>query len=130
MRGKVTWQRCAVPYNRITPAHAGKRLFAIICEKASKDHPRTCGEKAMQIFDRSVLRGSPPHMRGKATVTVEIDSKSRITPAHAGKSLHLSNRFRHLPDHPRTCGEKKVGDLITGYPAGSPPHMRGKVINV
>ena len=71
--------------------------------------------------------GSPPRMRGKATVGQRLALWSRITPAHAGKSK--LDRMTHIisKDHPRACGEKMslVFYKLTRW--GSPPRMRGKV---
>ena len=33
---------------RITPAHAGKRLFISMGLKIDQDHPRACGEKCKE----------------------------------------------------------------------------------
>ena len=45
MRGKGNLKIALVLGVGITPAHAGKRLFAVVACPALKDHPRTCGEK-------------------------------------------------------------------------------------
>ena len=50
-----------------------------------RDHPRTCGEKVKKFIARFVIRGSPPHMRGKGVPLREGLFPLRITPAHAGK---------------------------------------------
>ena len=55
----------------ITPAHAGKRPAPPAWLPLRRDHPRTCGEKC-----------SFGHC---------LASSSRITPAHAGKSLFASS---------------------------------------
>ena len=71
---------------RITPAHAGKRNIVDIGKSVPEDHPRTCGEK-LQVKSRLIQeQGSPPHMRGKVFAGIEHICRSRITPAHAGKS--------------------------------------------
>ena len=65
-RGKVPNARCFIERQRITPAWAGKSAFRFQSQKASQDHPRVGGEKALKD-----LLG-PLHVR--------------ITPAWAGKS--------------------------------------------
>ena len=65
-------------------------------------------------------------MRGKAEWTRPMPIYSRITPAHAGKSLVKAPAFRVCWDHPRTCGEKPVCSCTISTSRGSPPHMRGK----
>ena len=54
---------------RITPAHAGKRWCRRVTVLASRDHPRTCGEKEVKTIVLFCKVGSPPHMRGKADHT-------------------------------------------------------------
>ena len=90
------------------------------------DHPRTCGEKLIYSLFGGLIKGSPPHMRGK-----EIDAHGHgenvgITPAHAGKSLNRHAYLRVAGDHPRTCGEKSIAVILEWLDTGSPPHMRGK----
>ncbi len=94
----------------ITPACAGKSPVLPAISK--------CG------------RGSPPHVRGKVRLNPDRLPTTRITPACAGKSDIAS---RHCPewwDHPRMCGEK--GQLLDPlFDCGaSPPHVRGKGVNV
>ena len=87
MRGKVQPARGVRHPCRITPAHAGKSWPTTCWSRSTRDHPRACGEKAICAPVHKGLWGSPPRMRGKASIT-EIDtSKARITPAHAGKRM-------------------------------------------
>ena len=65
MRGKGDNTGYQIPFNRITPAHAGKRTQAQYNKKKKKDHPRTCGEKTGIAQSVGGVKGSPPHMRGK-----------------------------------------------------------------
>ena len=68
-------------------------------------------------------------MRGKAIKSIFSDHGNRITPAYAGKSLlHLTFHNRH-EDHPRLCGEKLLISALRIQRAGSPPPMRGKVLD-
>ena len=69
-----------------------------------------------------------PHTRGKDPTRWRCGRRSRITPAHAGKSASNHLAFHHLRDHPRTCGEKRVLSSSSFAKMGSPPHMRGKVL--
>ena len=50
--------------------------------------------------------GSPPPVRGKVQSVQSAISEHRITPACAGKSLHVPAVPNPLEDHPRLCGEK------------------------
>ena len=45
MRGKVTGRVDTADANRITPAYAGKSVYAIAHRDEIADHPRICGEK-------------------------------------------------------------------------------------
>ena len=88
MRGKGKFaDRSASPFG-ITPAYAGKRSSNRLVLPRPEDHPRLCGEKALDLTWDSFLPG--------------------ITPAYAGKSASESPRRAVLQDHPRLCGEKAV----------------------
>ncbi len=112
----------------ITPAYAGKRSTRRNPGKKGEDHPRVCGEKRAPAALSLSLSGSPPRMRGKEYERGGSDSRSRITPAYAGKSA--GSVFPQIPqrDHPRVCGEKCRICVSTNSAAGSPPRMRGKGI--
>ena len=85
MRGKVKLSPVEYIDLRITPAHAGKSDYTNRNLYTDKDHPRTCGEKIMYAPCNCYFEGSPPHMRGKAFIFLEISAICGITPAHAGK---------------------------------------------
>ena len=92
----------------ITPAYAGKSADYYAVYDGDKDHPRVCGEKVKTDKVKRFYWGSPPRMRGKATLyhplgggagspprmrgkvvhETGIDKGSRITPAYAGKRGH------------------------------------------
>ena len=55
---------------------------------------------------------------------------NRITPAHAGKRHGNIHRFRMCQDHPRTRGEKGYRGAGGRHRTGSPPHTRGKAIEI
>ena len=67
-------------------------------------------------------------MRGKLTVLGIIDSKQRITPAHAGKTAGSWLSADERADHPRACGENKGEKDMQELKIGSPPRMRGKLL--
>ena len=106
MRGQGCCRRSKTLPARITPAHAGKRVRRGGGVLGLLDHPRPCGEKSMQQHRAMSKTGSPPPMRGKATIKAKVQAQRRITPAHAGKSLSKALFLAHLWDHPRPCGEK------------------------
>ena len=91
-----------------------------------KDHPRPCGEKPSPLLFARREPGSPPPMRGKDVIQWPQRVRTRITPAHAGKSLPKSGQSRTQKDHPRPCGEKCFFSGGSDGVIGSPPPMRGK----
>ena len=94
------------------------------------DHPRVCGEKDHQARAAVGGAGSPPRMRGKAyTLFLRLPSAG-ITPAYAGKRVHHDTRTSKCRDHPRVCGEKLPIRWRQTSTPGSPPRMRGKVVEL
>ena len=71
--------------HRITPAHAGRSVPMNSFTRFAQDHPRACGEKRNGQNSTRRPQGSPPRMRGEATVTPSSFCTSGITPAHAGR---------------------------------------------
>ena len=126
MRGKEICTYRIFAHNRITPAHAGKRIITFIQEILRRDHPRTCGEKICDWCCMCETQGSPPHMRGKAAPTVPATFPTGITPAHAGKRLKRSrSTVPHaaiVPLFPSVCNKPAGSD---GSPAGhdAPPFL-------
>ena len=126
MRGKVPITGCLAPCVGITPAYAGKRFSIEKARRGDGDHPRICGEKHLTVGRLKPVKGSPPHMRGKAKRYCEECAVLGITPAYAGKRILFSSSLSKYGDHPRICGEKLGVGLILISIGGSPPHMRGK----
>ncbi len=127
MRGKGLFMSYEERIEGITPAYAGKRQATERCSIAGQDHPRLCGEKLKDRLVTAASKGSPPPMRGKACCVMPAFSRSRITPAYAGKSAQIEQAKFVLQDHPRLCGEKKSFRGKLQSRIGSPPPMRGKV---
>ena len=67
-------------------------------------------------------------MRGKGVKQYTADRVVGITPAYAGKSSPAAVKVIFGQDHPRLCGEKIQYWLACWQEVGSPPPMRGKVI--
>ena len=87
MRGKLSSDHIDFGGIRITPAHAGKTQSTLSISFLRPDHPRTCGENFILPVVLALIDGSPPHMRGKLENKRTNKRKTRITPAHAGKTL-------------------------------------------
>ena len=114
----------------ITPAHAGNSPSYFFHLFTIQDHPRTCGEQPSQTSERSLRRGSPPHMRGTEGGLRRRQARSRITPAHAGNRPRKNLDNCNKRDHPRTCGEQPPKSPRPCVHLGSPPHMRGTEVVV
>ena len=85
-RGKVPLKKEGFDADRITPAWAGKSFRPTETALPNRDHPRMGGEKRRQTVKRVLVKGSPPHGRGKDPERKTLEKVPRITPAWAGKS--------------------------------------------
>ena len=119
VRGKALVFSLHPRFIRITPACAGKSLSCVVSGRASQDHPRMCGEKALMAFCKNCAVGSPPHVRGKADHISGHNFCVGITPACAGKRLKRSRStvppVAIVPLFPSVCNKPVVSD---GSPAG------------
>ena len=129
-RGKDRHNTAETGQQGITPACAGKSFPCHTLLRLDKDHPRMRGEKDRHNTAETGQQGSPPHARGKVKNEAEITIDKRITPACAGKSLHTAQRSFPEEDHPRMRGEKYQPQQQHGKIKGSPPHARGKVLDL
>ena len=127
VRGKETQRERNGACFRITPACAGKSFAQISGGFFYKDHPRMCGEKWISTKGSTMMRGSPPHVRGKEPVVYRLHRDGGITPACAGKRRLRHPKTAPSRDHPRMCGEKCEVSRWPFRHRGSPPHVRGKV---
>ena len=106
MRGKGASPPSSTRCSGITPAYAGKSSSGGAEKGDGWDHPRVCGEKFTETLPMPTSEGSPPRMRGKASLWDYIGCPVRITPAYAGKSIVSAYVGFERGDHPRVCGEK------------------------
>ena len=127
VRGKQAAESCQAAMLRITPAGAGKTFRIPLAVRPSKDHPRRCGENRSGTVRTKTTRGSPPQVRGKPCCAFVTASRSRITPAGAGKTRYSCRMCSRSRDHPRRCGENKETMTEDAENAGSPPQVRGKL---
>ena len=111
---------------RITPAWAGKSVYADGASHFGRDHPRVGGEKAVPASEPLMPRGSPPRGRGKGGHFPGRVRPQGITPAWAGKSFCNACCFSPSGDHPRVGGEKSIFFVHPLNGVGSPPRGRGK----
>ena len=110
----------------ITPAGAGKTLLRRHCKHHTQDHPRRCGENAVDYSAVYLYIGSPPQVRGKPCRCTALRKRCRITPAGAGKTFLPLGMSRISRDHPRRCGENHYTCFVRSANIGSPPQVRGK----
>ena len=87
-----------------------------------------CGENFAICFCDGLPVESPPRMRGKLPPFVLLFLGGRITPAHAGKTSKSALTGCSPPDHPRACGENSDASRTPTTTNGSPPRMRGKLL--
>ena len=128
MRGKPKSCKITPFLIWITPAHAGKTHLRSSFTSLSQDHPRACGENTCWQTFPTAAKGSPPRMRGKPINFTCSLWAIRITPAHAGKTRIPRTPILSIWDHPRACGENQQVNCREPEPVGSPPRMRGKLI--
>ena len=148
VRGKHMKSEKTKTEERITPAGAGKTIRRSEILPTPRDHPRRCGENALEIVLYLAHAGITPAGAGKTSKEELLQSlkrdhprrcgenvsvigygplRFRITPAGAGKTFRENLRTRAPQDHPRRCGENSTTcDKLT-FPAGSPPQVRGKL---
>ena len=109
---------------RITPAHAGRIHPKWMASALKSDHPRACGKNITARGCRNTSRGSPPRMREEFHNIAVRFSRSRITPAHAGRMRNEIASWRWTRDHPRACGKNINRRQMFSVDEGSPPRMR------
>ena len=129
-RGKVQLVECILARAGITPAWAGKRAARGGSSSSSWDHPRTGGEKVLQLPVFQSPLGSPPRGRGKENHFRVVYEILGITPAWAGKRRFCSKTHLLTADHPRVGREKARTLIVQDEPQGSPPRRRGKGIQL
>ena len=92
------------------------------------DHPRRCGENRLVLTFFPCGLGSPPQVRGKQRNFILHIGAARITPAGAGKTCRKATLASASRDHPRRCGENITAPDELGNVLGSPPQVRGKLL--
>ena len=75
------------PRNRLIPAHAGKTVNPSPTSSSTSAHPRSRGENVIAAIAALVAIGSSPLTRGKQDSMLAISVRSRLIPAHAGKTF-------------------------------------------
>ena len=113
---------------RLIPAHAGKTRRRTTGASSSSAHPRSRGENCYNVNGNKGVTGSSPLTRGKRVAATRRRGRSRLIPAHAGKTGGPPPSTPGLPAHPRSRGENPGVGATTLTCSGSSPLTRGKRI--
>ena len=111
---------------RLIPAHAGKTARVRGLPAYRSAHPRSRGENAGGALKEIPTDGSSPLTRGKREPGADHLRRSRLIPAHAGKTPGCCRSARGWSAHPRSRGENLCVCLDRLEEAGSSPLTRGK----
>ena len=125
-RGKPEGERDRVFGVRLIPAHAGKTRRPCSAPAAGAAHPRSRGENTGWLRLTAILKGSSPLTRGKHRNRSAWHDRSRLIPAHAGKTCRARGQRRPRTAHPRSRGENLRPTSASATSCGSSPLTRGK----
>ena len=109
----------------IIPAYAGNTSSPQAATCRRRDHPRVCGEHAVDVAVVASVSGSSPRMRGTHIECSCLNGTVRIIPAYAGNTTLPAIPKCGRWDHPRVCGEHSCNGSRLLSILGSSPRMRG-----
>ena len=75
-------------------------------------------------MDYYSIAGSPPLTRERLSAIPDSNAVCGITPAYAGKTPALANKYRDVQDHPRLRGKDIRSPWLHYICMGSPPLTR------
>ena len=126
-RGKLPQVRALAVVMGLIPAHAGKTDLVMTLPVTVSAHPRSRGENFAVVALMICAMGSSPLTRGKHRERKRQCLKSRLIPAHAGKtSIRFLSRSESAA-HPRSRGENSWCWCRSWRGFGSSPLTRGKL---
>ena len=128
-RGKPFRTHDVQEIERLIPAHAGKTEAARDGAVGHWAHPRSRGENWHPASGRTAATGSSPLTRGKPCPHAHPSQRSRLIPAHAGKTLDCEGVGLVPGAHPRSRGENPPVRSALVADLGSSPLTRGKLGN-
>ena len=111
---------------RLIPAHAGKTEHVEDADAGAEAHPRSRGENCPLSGRSGQTWGSSPLTRGKHGGDRRRRARSRLIPAHAGKTISRYAGRHDVAAHPRSRGENVATSAPTDAQGGSSPLTRGK----
>ena len=126
-RGKLGQVRGCQAHQRLIPAHAGKTCPLLLAWTSRGAHPRSRGENPRTDSAPRARRGSSPLTRGKPRRNGLPCNVGGLIPAHAGKTLRVSQLALGVPAHPRSRGENTYAGEDRNPALGSSPLTRGKL---
>ena len=109
------------------PAGAGSSSLRSRSARASRDHPRGCGEQLQEKIPEWWEAGPSPRVRGAAHSRTDVEKSGGTIPAGAGSSPGRRAGFRSRRDHPRGCGEQSSSSQSSSSASGPSPRVRGAV---
>ena len=95
---------------------------------AVQAHPRSRGENILPALEPLGGVGSSPLTRGKLRLTRFASVRTRLIPAHAGKTVARTSAPETIRAHPRSRGENFKMLYRARVARGSSPLTRGKPI--
>ena len=125
VRGTHRIHRLLVGPSGIIPACAGNTQRHRHRLIGRRDHPRVCGEHAVEKPTAKDRMGSSPRVRGTRRVRQRQCATVGIIPACAGNTICVDSTGCLRRDHPRVCGEHPRHDTRKRHVAGSSPRVRG-----
>ena len=125
-RGKLPVAVGSTVSGRLIPAHAGKTPSLSSSSSSSSAHPRSRGENRTLWPGNHAGVGSSPLTRGKRGACGWAAGRTRLIPAHAGKTRRGMPTTRSRPAHPRSRGENRLVPCPFSLFGGSSPLTRGK----
>ena len=126
-RGKLDIVPEVAAVVRLIPAHAGKTVGAGLRLVLDRAHPRSRGENRPKDDAGIQGAGSSPLTRGKHVAAAARPARTRLIPAHAGKTRGAAGLRMSQGAHPRSRGENFVCRNWCWIVLGSSPLTRGKL---
>ena len=109
-----------------SPLTRGKPAWDATRHRALPAHPRSRGENVLPARGWASHPGSSPLTRGKPPYERLVHARTRLIPAHAGKTTRCTSLTRSPTAHPRSRGENLEEDSALVDFFGSSPLTRGK----
>ena len=128
VRGQPATDNVAAGDVRIIPARAGPTYITVDFDRASTDHPRSCGANVLSRLRWRGHFGSSPLVRGQLVLQLQRQRHARIIPARAGPTFLRGCKYPIYADHPRSCGANEITRHAQELAPGSSPLVRGQLV--